>query len=187
MPLPSLICGCCWMWNAQHIVEEMFFSGTPLLEAVGLHEPFVMELRATIKNAISKALIPMRAYAEQYESFLPILNLDPATYVRLFAAFAASTLQARFRCVDFMQTCYTQKTICLLRLERLFDVFWTACRPCRVESSYWNGMWTRHTARLVFIELMQWRLGLTFSVVWHRLLNGIQGGPIKSNSLLNYN
>ena len=63
-------------------MEEMFFSGTPLLEPVGLHEPFVEELRDSIRHAILKALIPMRAYALQYESFLPVLNLDLNAYVR---------------------------------------------------------------------------------------------------------
>ena len=69
---------CC----VQYIVEEMFFSGTPLLEAVGSREPFVEELRSTLREAISKAVIPMRAYAKQYESFLPILNIDPTAYIR---------------------------------------------------------------------------------------------------------
>ena len=74
--------------NVQYVMEEMFFSGSPLLEAVGLHEPFVEQLRDTIRHCISKATIPMRTYAEQYESFLPILILDPSVYIRfLFAAF----------------------------------------------------------------------------------------------------
>ena len=68
--------------NVQYIMEEMFFSGTPLLEAVGLHEPFVEELRDIIRHAISKALIPMKAYATQYETFLPVLNLDTNAYIR---------------------------------------------------------------------------------------------------------
>jgi len=63
-------------------MEEMFFSGTPLLEAVGTHEPFVEELRETIRHAISKALIPMKAYATQYENFLSVLNVDPTVYIR---------------------------------------------------------------------------------------------------------
>ena len=70
-------------YRLQFIMEDMFFSGTPLLEAVGSREPFVEDLRETIRNAISKALIPMRAYATQYEYFLPILNVDPAVYIRL--------------------------------------------------------------------------------------------------------
>jgi len=63
-------------------MEEMFFSGTPLLEPVGLREPFVVELRKTIRDAIFKAMIPMRAYCAQYQSFLEVLNLDPVAYIR---------------------------------------------------------------------------------------------------------
>jgi len=63
-------------------MEEMFFSGTPLLEAVGLEEPFVFNLRDTVRHAISKSLIPMKAYAQQYENFLSILNLDIPAYIK---------------------------------------------------------------------------------------------------------
>ena len=63
-------------------MEEIFFAGTPLLEAVGLREPFVEELRGTIRQSINKAIIPMKAYCTYYESFLPILNVDPVAYVR---------------------------------------------------------------------------------------------------------
>jgi len=66
-------------------MEEIFFAGTPLLEAVGLREPFVEELRNTVRHYIERAVIPMRAYAAQYESFLPVLNVDPVTYVRSVA------------------------------------------------------------------------------------------------------
>jgi len=85
-------------------MEEIFFAGTPLLEAVGLREPFVEELRATIRQSVQKAVIPMTAYARQYESFLPVLNVDPVAYVRshtlspLFAIYssgAARILQQR--------------------------------------------------------------------------------------------
>jgi len=63
-------------------MEEMFFSGTPLLEAVGAREPFVEALRDKLRHAIRKALIPLRAYAAQYETFLQVLNIDPVNYVR---------------------------------------------------------------------------------------------------------
>jgi hypothetical protein len=63
-------------------MEDIFFSGTPLLEAVGIHEPFVEELRETVRNAILKSLIPMKAYVQQYEKHLAIMNLDINSYIR---------------------------------------------------------------------------------------------------------
>jgi len=63
-------------------MEEIFFAGTPLLEAVGLREPFVEELRVNMRYYINKAIIPMKAYATQFESFLPVINVDPVAYVR---------------------------------------------------------------------------------------------------------
>ena len=66
----------------QYILEEIFWSGTPLLESVGEHEPHVEELRENIKKAIRKALIPMKAYAREYEKHLEIMNLDINAYVK---------------------------------------------------------------------------------------------------------
>jgi dynein heavy chain len=69
---------CCF----QYILEEIFFSGTPLLESVGEHEPPVEELRETVRSAIRKALIPLKAYARQYEKYLELMNMDINAYVK---------------------------------------------------------------------------------------------------------
>ena len=63
-------------------MEDIFWSGTPLLESVGENEPHVVELRETIRKAIRKALIPIKAYARQYEKYLELMNLDIVTYVK---------------------------------------------------------------------------------------------------------
>lgn len=65
----------------QYILEDIFWSGTPLLESVGEHEPQVEELRTTIRNSITKALIPIKAYAREYEKYLELMNLDINKYV----------------------------------------------------------------------------------------------------------
>lgn len=63
-------------------MEDIFWSGTPLLESVGEHEPPVETLRSTVTNAIKKALIPMKAYAREYEKHLELMNLDIALYIK---------------------------------------------------------------------------------------------------------
>ena len=63
-------------------MEDIFWSGTPLLESVGEHEPPVEELRDTIQHAIRQALIPMKAYAESYEVHLELINIDIGQYVK---------------------------------------------------------------------------------------------------------
>ncbi|XP_077133083.1 dynein axonemal heavy chain 1 isoform X2 [Ranitomeya variabilis] len=68
----------------KFVLEDLFISGTPLLESVGLHEPAVEELRSNIRTAICKALIPLKAYAKQYEKFLELHNTDVETYMRTF-------------------------------------------------------------------------------------------------------
>ena len=69
-------------FHSQYIMEDIFWSGTPLLESVGEHEPPVEELRDTIRNAITKAVIPMKAYAEAYEKHLELMNMDINKYVQ---------------------------------------------------------------------------------------------------------
>ena len=67
-------------------MEELFWSGhNLLLESVGEHEPFVDQLRDSLQTAIVKSLIPMKAYAREYEKHLPLMMLDVNTYVQWVA------------------------------------------------------------------------------------------------------
>ncbi|KAM4722817.1 dynein axonemal heavy chain 1 [Rhinophrynus dorsalis] len=68
----------------KFVLEDLFISGTPLLESVGLHEPLVEELRKNIQTAICKALIPLRAYAKQYEKYLELHNTSVETFLKDF-------------------------------------------------------------------------------------------------------
>lgn len=70
-----------YFFHFQYILEDIVWSGTPLLESVGEHEPFVEELRDTICNSIRKALIPMKAYAKEYEKHLELMNTDINKYI----------------------------------------------------------------------------------------------------------
>lgn len=58
--------------------------GQPLLESVGEHEPWVETLRDTLRAAIRQAMIPMKAYAQEYERFLPLSTLDVHAYIRYY-------------------------------------------------------------------------------------------------------
>ncbi|XP_053577059.1 dynein axonemal heavy chain 1 [Bombina bombina] len=68
----------------KFVLEDLFISGTPLLESVGLREPFVENLRNTVSLNISKALIPLQAYAKCYEKFLELNNTDVETFLKTF-------------------------------------------------------------------------------------------------------
>ncbi|XP_048258404.1 dynein axonemal heavy chain 1-like isoform X3 [Haliotis rufescens] len=68
----------------KYILEDIFWSGTPLLESVGEHEPPVEELRDAICNAIRQAVIPMKAYAREYEKYLELMNLDINLYIKTY-------------------------------------------------------------------------------------------------------
>ncbi|XP_058416307.1 dynein axonemal heavy chain 1 isoform X1 [Diceros bicornis minor] len=66
------------------VMEDIFISGNPLLESVGLHEPLVEELRAVIANAVRKAMIPLQAYAKEYRKYLELHNNDIATFLKAY-------------------------------------------------------------------------------------------------------
>ncbi|XP_069792874.1 dynein axonemal heavy chain 1 isoform X2 [Narcine bancroftii] len=70
----------------KFVLEEMFQSGTPLLESVWHNEPPVQELRNTIKNAMEKALMPMKSYAKEYERYVELSKLNIEKYVETFAS-----------------------------------------------------------------------------------------------------
>lgn len=63
------------------VLEGLFWSGTPLLESVGENEPEVVKTRECIRKAIRKSLIPLKAYAKQYEKFLELHNIDINQYL----------------------------------------------------------------------------------------------------------
>ncbi|OCT85694.1 dynein heavy chain 1, axonemal [Xenopus laevis] len=79
----------------KFVLEDLFISGTPLLESVGLHEPPVEELRKDICTAICKALIPLRSYAKQYEKYLELNNTDLETYIKDFQSKNSSALEIK--------------------------------------------------------------------------------------------
>ncbi len=66
----------------QFIVDKLFWPETALLEAVGQHEPQVDALRDKLSATISVAVIPMRAYSQQYMPYLDLMNLDIDAYVK---------------------------------------------------------------------------------------------------------
>ncbi|XP_075430348.1 dynein axonemal heavy chain 1 isoform X2 [Ascaphus truei] len=80
----------------KFVLEDLFISGTPLLESVGLHEPPVEDLRKRICTAICKALIPLRAYAKQYEKYLVLNNSDVEAFITGFRAQNPSAVEVKF-------------------------------------------------------------------------------------------
>jgi dynein heavy chain len=63
-------------------MEDIFFSGTPLLESVGNLEPHIVELKETIIKMLRQALIPIKAYAKIYERYTNLVNLNIENYVK---------------------------------------------------------------------------------------------------------
>ncbi|XP_004631750.1 dynein heavy chain 1, axonemal [Octodon degus] len=77
------------------VMEDLFISGDPLLESVGLHEPLVEELRAIIVNAMHKAMIPLQAYAKEYRKYLELNNSDVTTFLKAYQTQCPSTQEVR--------------------------------------------------------------------------------------------
>ena len=63
------------------VMEKLFWSGSPLLEAVGENEPLVVEMRDKIKKALKQAMIPLDMYAKQYEKYIELAELDVNQYL----------------------------------------------------------------------------------------------------------
>ncbi|KAM7230116.1 hypothetical protein CapIbe_018833 [Capra ibex] len=77
------------------VMEDIFISGDPLLESVGLHEPLVEELRAVIANAVRKAMIPLQAYAREFKKYLELNNNDVNTFLKAFQTQCPSAEEVR--------------------------------------------------------------------------------------------
>ncbi|KAI5937324.1 Dynein heavy chain 1, axonemal [Manis javanica] len=66
------------------VMEDIFISGDPLLESVGLHEPLVEELRGAVASAVRQALVPLQAYAREYRKYLELNNNDVTTFLKAY-------------------------------------------------------------------------------------------------------
>ncbi|XP_058931925.1 dynein axonemal heavy chain 1 [Kogia breviceps] len=77
------------------VMEDIFISGDPLMESVGLHELLVEELRAVIANAMCKAMIPLQAYAKEYRKYLELNNNDVGTFLKAFQTQCPSAKEVR--------------------------------------------------------------------------------------------
>jgi dynein heavy chain len=71
----------------KYVMEDIFFSGTPLLESVGNLEPHIVELKEKIIKMLRQALIPIKAYAKIYERYTQLVNLNIDNYVKLVHSF----------------------------------------------------------------------------------------------------
>lgn len=95
-------------------MEDIFISGDPLLESVGLHEPLVEELRANITNAIRKAMIPLQAYAKEYRKYLELNNNDITTFLKYVReCMCQCVCVSMCQCVCMCQCARMQVCICL--------------------------------------------------------------------------
>ena len=98
----------------QFIMEDLFITGTPLLESVGDKEPHVVELREGIRRALQFAVVPMLAYARKYEQFLDLNGTDLAKYIR----FVASMYFFRIQSCAFLTNVFFVESEILLYLTR---------------------------------------------------------------------
>ncbi|CAF1674374.1 unnamed protein product, partial [Didymodactylos carnosus] len=54
------------------------------LESVALQEEKVMEWKETLQKSIEQSLIPLRAYADAYEPYVALMNLNIDQYIKDF-------------------------------------------------------------------------------------------------------
>lgn len=63
-------------------MKNLFITGVPLLEAVGLYELEVMEVKDRVGTALLQATVPLQAYACEYECYLELHNSDIETLLK---------------------------------------------------------------------------------------------------------
>eukprot|EP01018_Ginkgo_biloba_P007250 Gb_31260 [translate_table: standard] len=62
------------------VMENLFWSQTPKIDAVQLSEPKIKNLKSNVQVGIRKAMDIARAYLDKFSVFEPILKLDVAKY-----------------------------------------------------------------------------------------------------------
>lgn len=62
-------------------MQRLFIGGDPLLNSVNMWDEEVTELREKVRDALIQAVIPLRAYAAEYEKHLDLHNLDIGAFL----------------------------------------------------------------------------------------------------------
>ncbi|CAF4290444.1 unnamed protein product, partial [Rotaria sp. Silwood2] len=69
----------------KDIMENIFWGGEMLkLESVALQENKVIEWKETLQKTVQASLIPLKAYAEAYEPYVALMNLNTDQYIKEF-------------------------------------------------------------------------------------------------------
>lgn len=66
----------------QYVLRCMFIGGDPMIQSVNMREPLIIELKKKVTHALSQALIPLQAYAAEFEQFLELQNLDIQEFIQ---------------------------------------------------------------------------------------------------------
>ncbi|KAG3225312.1 Dynein heavy chain 1, axonemal [Phytophthora cactorum] len=70
----------------QMVMSKLFWSSLPCLSCVSANEDWVITLRESIDALIDKAAIPLRAYLQRYEIYIPFINVKEEEYLAEFQA-----------------------------------------------------------------------------------------------------
>ncbi|XP_053339456.1 dynein axonemal heavy chain 1 [Clarias gariepinus] len=79
----------------KFIMKNLFITGVPLLEAVGLYELEVMEVKDRVGTALLQATVPLQAYACEYECYLELHNSDIETLLKLYSKENSTPLELK--------------------------------------------------------------------------------------------
>ncbi|RLN92734.1 hypothetical protein BBJ28_00018197, partial [Nothophytophthora sp. Chile5] len=70
----------------QVVMSKLFWSSMPCLPCVSSNEDWVQSLRDSIEVLLDKAELPMQAYLQRYEGFIPFINVNEDEYLVEFQA-----------------------------------------------------------------------------------------------------
>uniref|UniRef100_T1J5R2 AAA+ ATPase domain-containing protein n=1 Tax=Strigamia maritima TaxID=126957 RepID=T1J5R2_STRMM len=106
--------------NATNIVEEVerveevfvmtsiYWHETPMLDTVGVKDPVVKEMKKALKRAVSQAIIPLKAYSQEFHQFLPLAKKELVQYISDYNENADGTLLDVKREIDGLIAYKTQ-------------------------------------------------------------------------------
>lgn len=64
------------------LLTKMKFVDTENLVSIGLLDEKILENQTIIENCIRSAIIPLKAYCEQFDIYLPLFNTDIKSYIQ---------------------------------------------------------------------------------------------------------
>ena len=77
----------------KFVMEDLFWSDTPMLQTISIHEGVAVACRERFHSALAEAVPPVEEYLALYAPYLDVVKMDVAAYMKEYTSGEEKTMQ----------------------------------------------------------------------------------------------